>query len=310
MKPVVHTRIQNTNAATSTAKTDYVVIGWMLGMHLVALLSLISFSWTNFAVMVVLYFATGCLGVTLGFHRLLTHRALKTPKWLERVLTTLGVLAVQGGPIEWVGHHRMHHAFSDQGGDPHDATRGFWYSHMGWLFSIKSEYDDPKTLARFARDIAADPYYAWLDKTSVQMLVQGLLALALFAVGGWQMVVWGIALRLVAVYHVTWLVNSAAHMWGYKPHDSTDLARNNWFVALVAFGEGWHSNHHAHGDVAPAGYRWWEFDLTFLVIRVLVFLGWAQDIKMPPAQVRYDSLIWMPSAVIRREGSTTAETAA
>lgn len=278
----------------------------MAGAHILALLGVFCFSWTNFFVMLGLYFLTGCLGVTLGFHRLLTHRALKTPKWLERVLTTCGVLAVQGGPIEWIGHHRMHHAFSDKGGDPHDATRGFWYSHMGWLFHVKTEFDDPKTLARFARDIVADPYYRWLDKTWVQIFLQAVLGAVLLAIGGWQMFIWGIAVRLVLVYHVTWLVNSAAHMWGYRPHDVDNLARNNWFVALVAFGEGWHSNHHAYGDVAPAGYRWWEFDLTYMVIRLLVFLGLASDIKLPPAHVRYDSLVLMPAKVVRRERAADA----
>ena len=288
---------------------DYKVAAWMIGVHALAFLGFWTFSWSNLFLMLALYFITGCLGITLCFHRLLSHRTFKVPKWLERTFAVCGVLAMEGGPGEWVGHHRMHHAFSDTPKDPHNAREGFWHSHMGWLFKKVDEFDNELYLKKFARDIYSDKFLMWLDQKRVQLSLQALLALSIFLLGGFGALIWGVFVRMVVLYHATWLVNSAAHIWGYQTHNVGDLAHNNWLVALVTFGEGWHNNHHAFGDVAPSGYRWWEFDLTFLVIRILVFFGLARDIKMPPSHVHYDSLVWMPKAVIRRDAAASASAA-
>jgi len=239
-------------------------------------------------------FMTGCVGITLCFHRLLTHRAYQVPKWLERILATFGVLAMQGSPLEWIGHHRMHHAASDTPKDPHNAGYGFWYSHWGWLFIKSDEFDDPKRLRRFARDIAADPYYRLMESNYMQVLVQVIAAGILYAIGGIEYVIWGTFVRLVVVYHSTWAVNSASHIWGYRNYEVDDTAKNNWVVALLTWGEGWHNNHHAFGDVAPSGHRWWEVDVTYMIIRAFKFLGLATKIKLPadskaPAQSKAGS---------------------
>lgn len=260
-------------------KPDYAIIIWMILVHLLAIPALFCFSWENLAVFWVTNFMTGCIGITLCYHRLLTHRTYQVPKWLERILTTFGVLALQGGPSEWVGHHRMHHAGSDTPADPHNASQGFYHSHWGWLFRIVPEFDDDKRLRSFSRDIIADPYYRFLEKIWVQISIQVAFGLLLGAIGGIEWVWWGVFLRLVGVYHSTWLVNSAAHIWGYENYNTNDTAKNNWLVALLTWGEGWHNNHHAHAAVAPAGHKWWEVDITYMVIRILRILRLAKNVK-------------------------------
>lgn len=278
---------------------DWFIITWFVFIHAVALIG----PWfaTSFGAIitaVVLYWVTGCLGITLGYHRLLSHRSFKVPTWLERILATCGVLALQRSPLEWVGHHRMHHAFSDTGKDPHDASRGFWWSHLGWMCHEQPEISDPVKLRRFARDIIADPYLNWLSSHFVQVMIQISLGVALLVFGGLDYLIWGLFVRLVVVYHTTWFVNSATHKWGYKNYKVDDLSSNVWWVGLLAFGEGWHNNHHAQPDVAPAQRYWWEFDLTWQIIKLLRVLGLATNIKLPPARVVFDA----PQAT----GSTTA----
>lgn len=269
---------------------DWFIITWFAFIHAVALIGpWFATSPGAIVTAVILYYVTGCFGITLCYHRLLCHRSFKAPVWVERVLATCGVLALQRSPMEWVGMHRMHHAFSDSPKDPHDASRGFWWSHIGWMCYTQPEINDYAKVRRFARDIIADPYLNWLSSHSVQMLMQLGLGLALLVFGGWDYVIWGIFVRLVVVYHVTWFVNSATHFWGYKNYRSEDLSRNLWWVGLLAFGEGWHNNHHALQDVAPAQRQWWEFDLTWQLIKGMRALGLASDIKLPPARVAFDA---------------------
>lgn len=272
------------SAIQSNKRPDYPVIVFMAAIHVAALYSLQFFSWQNLAIAAVLWFVTGCLGITLGYHRLLTHRSFRVPKWLERIFATCGALAMQAGPILWVGHHRMHHAGSDTPKDPHNAGRGFWYSHILWLFEYDPDFDEPKVYKKFARDLQADPYYRLLDNQAVVLGMQVGLALLLLAIWGWSAVGWGIAIRMVFGYHATWLVNSAAHKWGYTNYDSGDLSRNTWWVALVAWGEGWHNNHHSYGNVCRAGHKWWEIDITYWVIWTLKKAGLASGIVPIPSQ--------------------------
>ena len=237
------------------------------------------FSWSGVAVCMVLYFVTGCIGVTLGFHRLLTHRSLRVPRLLECFIAICGTLALQGGPIEWISTHRAHHKYSDTPLDPHDANKGFWWSHLLWLVVANPARLTDEEELRFAHDFAADPFYRFLEKAMIPMQI--LLAVALFALGGWSWVFWGIFVRLVLVYHITWLVNSASHETGYQSFDAKDLSTNNWWVAFLAWGEGWHNNHHAFPFSARHGLKWYEFDFTWLTISLLSSLGLATDIKVP-----------------------------
>jgi stearoyl-CoA desaturase (delta-9 desaturase) len=192
---------------------------------------------------------------------------------------------MQGGPISWVSTHRAHHAFSDTDRDPHNSNRGFWWSHVTWLFRTNPARLSLADQRRYAPDLAADPYYCFLEATAP--LWQVALAGILFAIGGWPWLVWAGFVRLVGTYHATWLVNSAAHLSGFRTYRSVgaDRSTNNWFVALLAWGEGWHNNHHTFPFSARHGLRWFEFDPTWLAIRTLAFLRLAADVKLPTPEM-------------------------
>ena len=260
-------------------KINWEIVVGIAVIHLGALFAPITFSWSAFWLFVVLQWVTGGFGITLGFHRLLTHRSFKTPKWLEYATTICGSLALQGGPVKWVATHRVHHAYSDRPQDPHSPTRGFWWSHMLWLFAYDEILDHPQRYWRYAPELAKDPFHQFMNKTTAWHNV--VLGLLLYLWGGWSFVVWGVFVRLVFVYHCTWLVNSAAHIWGYQAFDTGEGSRNNWWVALLTYGEGWHNNHHAYPYSAAHGLRWWELDMTYLTIRLLALLGVARDIRLP-----------------------------
>ena len=248
-------------------------------LHAGLLFAPATFNWPAFWVFFVLQWVTGALGITLCFHRYLAHRSFEMPKWLEYVLTLCGSLALQGGPIKWVATHRIHHAFSDRPQDPHSPTRGFWWAHMLWLFAYDEVLDHPQKRQRFAPDLARDRVHQWIEKTSALQTI--LLGAALYAMGGWSWLVWGLFARAVFVYHVTWLVNSASHLWGYQSYQTNEGSRNNWWVALLSYGEGWHNNHHAYLHSAAHGLRWWEVDVTYLVIRTLAWMRLASRIRLP-----------------------------
>ena len=270
--------------ATSTKPTlNWVNIAFFAVLHIGALLALIpgTFNWKAVGVAFFLYWVTGGLGITLGFHRLVTHRSFQTPKWLEYFLALCGTLACQGGPFEWIGMHRIHHLHSDQDLDPHDSNKGFWWSHLGWMIHHAPAQDE---LSRYIKDISDDPVYQFYQKNMIG--IQVALGVLLLLLGGWSFVIWGIFVRVVVVYHCTWLVNSATHKFGYRSHESGDNSTNCWWVALLVFGEGWHNNHHAFQYSARHGLRWWEFDLTWLTIRLLQTLGLATNVKLAPVPVK------------------------
>ncbi len=265
---------------TGQETLDWRIISYLVIVHALAIYGLFHSSWQNAAIFFALYVFAG-LGITFGFHRLFTHRSFKVPKPIEYLAAFAGTLALQGSVLKWVGHHRMHHAYSDKTKDPHNATRGFWFSHIFWTCYNDPSRDDPKVLRRFARDIAADPVLVFMSKDSFILGAQLVLLALLWIFGGFDFMVWGIFVRLAALYHATWFVNSASHMWGYRSYEVDDSATNCWWVGLITFGEGWHNNHHAFADVAPAGHRWWEIDFTWMLIRLLRGLGLATDIKLP-----------------------------
>jgi sn-1 stearoyl-lipid 9-desaturase len=255
---------------------NWITAIFMVLFHVGAIAALFFFSWKALALAIFLYWIGGSLGIGMGYHRLLTHRGYKTPRWVEYFLTTCAVLSLEGGPIFWVATHRIHHQHSDKEGDPHSPRDGKWWAHVGWILVGKSMHHDTKTLSRYVPDLAKDKFHVWITKYHyVPMIVLGL---ALLAMGGMPYVLWGIFFRTVFGLHATWLVNSATHVWGSRRFQTRDDSTNSWWVAMLSFGEGWHNNHHAHPVSARHGLRWYEFDLNWYGIWVLSKLGLATDI--------------------------------
>ena len=262
----------------------------LAGIHLGALAALLpgSFHWSGPVVAAVLLYLTGALGITLCYHRSLTHRGLRMRKPLEYALAVLGALALQGDPIRWVATHRKHHAHSDSDGDPHSRNVGFRWAHVRWLTQTNDAMPTPEELRRYAPDLYAEKFYRVLHYIHAPM--QLVLAVLLFALGGWTWVVWGIFVRLVFSYHATWLVNSAAHSLGYQTYRTGDRSTNCWWVALLSWGEGWHNNHHAFPYSARHGLRWFELDLTWWSIKALAVLRLADRVRIPTARALRHSL--------------------
>ena len=250
--------------------------------HSLALLAPWFFSWSALGVTLILHWFLGSIGICLGYHRLLSHRSFQVPKWLEYAIALVGAAAVQGGPIFWVAGHRLHHAHTeDVEKDPYSARKGFWLSHMLWLFYPKEEFFNPTLYRKYAPEMARDPFYLWLDK--YYLLLQIPLGVALYLLGGWSYIIWGMCVRSVLLWHSTWFINSVTHMWGYRTFETNDNSRNLWWAAIVTYGEGWHNNHHAYPHFAKAGWRWWEVDVTWWAIQLLRSLGLATKVIMPPA---------------------------
>lgn len=248
-------------------------------MHLGLLFAPMTFTWQAFAVFLFLSWVTLGLGITLGYHRLLTHRSFKAAKGLEYFLSLCGALAAQGGPMKWVATHRVHHAFSDRPQDPHSPTRGFWWAHMGWLFVYDEVLDHPTDHWRYVPDIANDPVHRFISQKNI--ILQLTLGLLLFFWGGWSFVIWGIFARIVFTWHCAWLVNSACHLWGYRNYETGEGSRNNLWFALLTYGDSWHNNHHAYPTSAAHGLRWWEFDVTYLTIRLFARIGLVRKVQLP-----------------------------
>jgi fatty-acid desaturase len=227
---------------------------------------------------IALWWVAGSLGIGMGYHRLLTHRGYKTPKWVEYFLTASATLALEGGPIFWVATHRIHHQKSDREGDPHTPREGGWWSHMGWILTGQGFHHNADTLARYVPDLARDPFHVWISK--YHWIANIVVGVPLLIVGGLPYVLWGIFFRVTFGLHATWLVNSATHLWGSRRFVTRDDSTNNWWVALLTFGEGWHNNHHAHPTSARHGLAWYEVDMNWMGISALKWLGLAWDIKM------------------------------
>jgi stearoyl-CoA desaturase (delta-9 desaturase) len=246
--------------------------------HIGAVVALFYFSWRALAAAIFLYWIGTGLGISLGYHRLHTHRSYRVPLALEYFFAVCGTLTLEGGPIFWVATHRIHHQKSDQPGDPHSPREGGWWAHMVWLLVGASRHNDTPLMAKYAPDLAKHRFYVWLNTYHwIPLLVLGVL---LFAIGGLPFVLWGIFLRVVFGLHATWLVNSATHMWGRRRFATRDDSRNNWWVALITFGEGWHNNHHAHPTSARHGLAWYEVDFSWMQLTILKRLGIAKQVRV------------------------------
>jgi len=217
--------------------------------------------------LLIVFQCIGALGITIGYHRMLTHESFKASRLLRAFLIICGCMAVEGAPISWVATHIKHHAFSDDEEDPHSPLKSFWHAHMGWLFSRQS-YADPK---EYAPHLLQDPLLVVIDR--VYPLWIGLALLIPYLIGGWTGLVWGGFVRIFCTTHVTWSVNSVCHTFGRRAFNTTDESRNNWIVGLLAFGEGWHNNHHAFPRSAFHGMWWYQFDVSGLIIRSFELLG-------------------------------------
>jgi stearoyl-CoA desaturase (delta-9 desaturase) len=270
-------------------------------VHVLACLAFLPgyFSWPGVALAVIGTGVFGTLGINLCYHRLLAHRSLKVPRWLERTLATLALCSLEDTPSRWVANHRLHHAHSDDPEDPHSPREGVAWSHVGWLFRRAPER---KTLAffdRYARDILTDKYYRFLERHPMAILwIYTTQAVIFWTVGllvgrwiggDWQAgqtcaartLVWGVFVRTVLVWHITWSVNSLTHVFGYRTYATNEDSRNNWLVAILAMGEGWHNNHHHDPASASVQHKWWEIDMTYYAILLLKSLGLATDVIAP-----------------------------
>ncbi len=253
----------------------------VVGIHAFSLLGL--WYWpraVDAALFLGLYIVT-CLGIGIGYHRLLTHRGFICSRWLRRALAWMGAAALQGGPARWVSIHRRHHQTADRKGDPHSPLAGFFYGHVGWIM-LWDEHD-AQDHQKLVPDVSGnDAWMRVMDRGLLFVLPWTLTGVFCYLVAGWRGVLWGTAIRTLALWHVTWCVNSVCHTWGRRPNETRDESRNVWWVGLLSFGEGWHNNHHARPSSAFHGWRWYEIDISAYVIRLLARLGLVRQVVGAP----------------------------
>ncbi|MCL2661068.1 MAG: fatty acid desaturase [Acidobacteriaceae bacterium] len=279
--------------AYQQGRLNWVTTIAMAIFHVGAVAAIFFFSWTNLAVAAVMYLLAVNVGIGMAYHRLLTHRGYRTPKWVEYLLTLCGTMALEGGPVFWVATHRVHHQNADRDGDPHTPREGAWWAHVGWILSGRALHSETTLLSRYAADLMRDPVHVWLSRFHwLPLTLAGFAQAALGATlaapghrisGAAGMVLWGTFLRVTVGLHATWLVNSATHMWGRRRFETRDDSRNCWWVALVTGGEGWHNNHHAHPASARHGLRWYEFDPNYYGIWLLAKMGLARKVLVRKA---------------------------
>ena len=289
----------DTDSSESCDDADRDRIDWLrvtpfIGLHLACLgVFAVGFSWFAFWVALALY-AARMFAITGFYHRYFSHKAFRTSRPLQFAFAVLGAASVQRGPLWWAAHHRHHHRHADTEHDLHSPRRGFWRSHMGWFLTPRAfgtDFEAIKDLARF-------PELRLLDRFDI--LVPVALAFVLFVVGRWlgahypgfgtsgpQLLVWGFFVSTVALFHATVTINSLAHRWGRRRFATRDDSRNNWLLALLTFGEGWHNNHHHFPGSVRQGFYWWELDLTYYGLRALSWLGLVWDLRSVPSAMRH-----------------------
>ena len=269
---------------TARPRVNWPTLIALVVFHMGAIAALPLFTWNGLIVAAVLYVATG-LGITVGFHRLFTHRGFKTYAVVRWLLAILGSLAGQSTVIQCGAQHRRHHEHSDKEDDPHSPRHGVWWAHMFWFLPYMSPEEREELQKRYAPDLLRQHDLRFIS--ALYLLWHVALAIGLFAFGwvmdgvwtGVSVLLWGLCLRMILMLHATWAVNSAAHLWGYRNYDTDDQSRNTWWVALISFGEGWHNNHHKYPVLARHGHRWWEIDPSYWVILLLARTGLAWDLK-------------------------------
>lgn len=251
----------------------------MVVFHIGFATSLFIFTWQRLFLALAVWYVAMSPGVGVGFHRLLTHRGFKTPKWVEYTLTLCGYLALQGGAIWWVLWHRLHHKYTEQKGlDPHTPLDGKWWSHIDWLVHQRPDLKNPENMAKYCPDLCRDKLHVWLNK--VVWLPATVFGVSVFFLAGLPAMMWAVFVPVTFGWHCTWLVNSATHMWGSRPHQTPDDSRNNWWVALLTFGEGWHNNHHANLTSARHGEKWYQIDLNWYLICLMRLFGLTKKVQV------------------------------
>jgi stearoyl-CoA desaturase (Delta-9 desaturase) len=255
------------------------------------------FSWVELGILMGMYLLTA-LGITVGFHRLFTHHSFETYRVVQFIFGILGSMALQGSLLKWVALHRRHHAHSDRPGDPHSPhlyghsilglLHGLWHAHVGWIFQA-----DPPDLPRYVKDLRRSTALRVVSALFPLWVLVGLLIPAILGglltlswTGVWCGLIWGGLARIFLVHHVTWSVNSVCHFWGMRPYRSDDHSRNNFLFGILALGEGWHNTHHAFPTSARHGLRWWQIDVSYVVIRTLAWLHLAWNVKVPSKQAQ------------------------
>lgn len=284
----------------------------IVGIHLLALLAFVPwlFSWTGVILAVCGLYVFGTLGINLCYHRLLTHKGFVLPKWLEHTFAVIGVCCMQDTPARWVAVHRLHHQNSDEQDDPHSPLVSFLWSHFGWLMVTNQDLQRLSMYERYSRDVLRDRFYLNMERRGMWVWINLAHWLVFYFTGfavGWalsgavmggvqfglSLLVWGVFVRTVLVWHITWSVNSVTHLWGYRNYETDERSKNNVFVGLISNGEGWHNNHHADPRSAAHGHRWWEFDVTYLTIQFLALLGLARSVIKPNPRIiaRFDGAL-------------------
>lgn len=303
---------------------DWSIAGPLLAAHMVAMAAPFTFTWTGLALFAGLYLVSG-FGVTVGAHRLFTHQSFRASRFVRRVLAVMFLMSAQGSLLRWVRDHHIHHRYSDRDGDPHTPHlgHGFWYAQLTWLWKRPPTRAENKRLyERFGAGLKDDRFVQQLSRPAVLVAMHVAIIALVYVIGAWSAsgislaglatgahtgiscIVWGVFLRIVVVLHATSLVNSATHLWGYRPYDTPEGSRNNWWVAVVSLGEGWHNNHHGRPAAANQGFhRWWEFDISFCVLYLAACLGCVTDLRVYRAATGKTE-IWFP-----RRHPATASTA-
>jgi stearoyl-CoA desaturase (Delta-9 desaturase) len=260
-----------------------VVLPFLATLFAIALLWQRAVNWTDIELLIAFNVIAG-LGITIGFHRMLTHRSFQPHPVVKFIFLAFGSMAVEGPALQWAATHIKHHAHSDREGDPHSPVEGFWHAHLGWMFNINDA--DPNV---YCRNLVRDPMVIFMSSTFILWVI---LSLAIpFAIGGWTGLLWGGLVRIFFTHHITWSVNSVCHTFGKREFETRDRSRNEWVVGLLGFGEGWHNNHHAFPRSAFHGLHWWQFDLSGYVIWTLERIGLVRDVyRVSPAmRARYSS---------------------
>ena len=261
--------------------------GWLVtipfyGVHLTAVIGvcMLGFSWKGAALAVFFYYAR-MFAVTGFYHRYFSHRTYRTSRWFQLVMAIWAQTSIQKGALWWAAHHRDHHKYSDTPDDPHSFKNyGFWYSHVGWIISRETEDTDPKRIP----DLWRYPELRWLNTWHV---VPGVVfAVICWLVGGWFALTWCFFVSTVLLWHGTFTINSLSHIFGKRRYATTDESKNNWVLAIVTMGEGWHNNHHYYQRSTRQGFYWWEVDMTFYILTVFSWVGLVRDLQKPSDKVR------------------------
>jgi stearoyl-CoA desaturase (Delta-9 desaturase) len=272
--------VQPTEQAESPSTYDLTSIPFVL-FHVATVvgIAIVGFSWSMLALCIGLYYLR-MFGITAGYHRYFSHRGYKTSRAFQFVLALLGTISLQKGVLWWAAHHRDHHKYSDTERDIHSPRQsGFWYSHMGWILARETE----ATKLDRIKDFARYPELVWLNRWWVVPPVA--LAVLLFVLGGGSALVWGFFVSSTLLWHGTFTINSLAHVFGSRRYKTTDDSKNNFWLALITMGEGWHNNHHYYQSTARNGFFWWEIDLSYMILKVFSWVGLVWDLRQPPEWV-------------------------